>query len=146
MEESKMKVVINKCFGGFGLSLKGQKRLGELQGKDIYFYEQTKYGFDDGVEEYQKIVDLDDDGTFFHAVTKDCGEHISNEELNELYYSNHNIERNDKNLIKVVEELGEEANGMCANLKVIEIPDGIEWEIDDYDGMESVKESHRSWG
>lgn len=48
-------------------------------------------------------------------------------------------------VVQVVEELGEAANGPYADLKVIEIPDGIEWELDDYDGMESVHESHRSW-
>lgn len=44
--------------------------------------------------------------------------------------------RDDPNLVSVVEELGEAADGVCAMLKVIEIPEGIEWEISDYDGME----------
>lgn len=30
-------------------------------------------------------------------------------------------------------------------LEVIEIPDGIEWEICEYDGMEWVAEKHRKW-
>lgn len=33
-----MKVVINKCFGGFGLSPLGKKRLAELQGRKCFFY------------------------------------------------------------------------------------------------------------
>lgn len=53
--------------------------------------------------------------------------------------------RSDPILVQTVEELGEKANGSCAKLKVIEIPDDIEWEIDEYDGMESVRECHRSW-
>jgi len=28
---------------------------------------------------------------------------------------------------------------------VVDIPDDIEYEIDDYDGIESVHEAHRSW-
>ena len=31
------------------------------------------------------------------------------------------------------------------NDKIIEIPDDIEWEIDNYDGIESIHEKHRSW-
>ncbi|HEY5561968.1 MAG TPA: hypothetical protein VIK72_09495 [Clostridiaceae bacterium] len=141
-----MKVVINKCFGGFGLSLKGQKRLGELQGKEIYFYKQTKYSFKEGIDEYQKVNDLEERSLFTHAVTKDFGEFITSEELNEFYYNNNNLKRNDEDLIKVVKELKAEVNGQCANLKIVEIPDGIEYEISDYDGMESVEEMHRSWG
>jgi hypothetical protein len=48
-------------------------------------------------------------------------------------------------MIQVVEELGAAANGPCADLKVVEIPDGVEWEIDGHDGMEHVAERHRTW-
>lgn len=139
-----MKVVINRCWGGFGLSLKGQKRLAELQGKEIYFYKQTLYEFKDGVDEYQRINDLQEDGLFIRTSTKDFGEFASGIELNKHYYRD-NTERNDLNLIKVIEELGEEVNTQYSKLKIVEIPDDVEWEIDDYDGMESVEEVHRSW-
>lgn len=55
------------------------------------------------------------------------------------------IERNDPNLVKVVESLGEEVNGRFSCLKVIEIPDDVKWFIDDYDGVESIHEKHRVW-
>jgi hypothetical protein len=45
----------------------------------------------------------------------------------------------------VVEALGDSASGDFAALKVVEIPDDVEWEIHDYDGKESVRERHRSW-
>lgn len=48
-------------------------------------------------------------------------------------------------LIQVVTELGEKMNGKAADLKVIEIPDGVVYTIEDYDGIESVHEAHRSW-
>ena len=54
-------------------------------------------------------------------------------------------DRTDPDLVAAVEELGLSASGSCAELRVVEIPDGIEWEISDYDGMESVEECHRSW-
>ena len=53
--------------------------------------------------------------------------------------------RADPLLVQVVEELGDKANGSHAKLKIVEIPDGVKWEIDQYDGMESVDEVHRSW-
>ena len=55
------------------------------------------------------------------------------------------IERNDPKLVECVEKLGEEANDMYAKLKVVEIPDDVDWEIDEYDGMECVEEVHRRW-
>jgi len=57
----------------------------------------------------------------------------------------YSVSRNDEILIKVVEELGELASNFCSAIQVIEIPDGIEWEIDEYDGFETIREKHRSW-
>ena len=49
------------------------------------------------------------------------------------------LDRNDPDLVKVVETLGKDANGDCAKLRVVEIPDNAtDWEYDDYDGMESI--------
>jgi len=48
-------------------------------------------------------------------------------------------------LIAVIEELGEEANGRCAEIAIVEIPDDVEWEVDEYDGKEWVAEIHRTW-
>jgi hypothetical protein len=41
--------------------------------------------------------------------------------------------------------MGEAADGAFAELKVIEIPDGVEWQIDEYDGTEWIAEKHRTW-
>jgi hypothetical protein len=55
------------------------------------------------------------------------------------------IKRDDPVLVKVVEELGEQANTRYSNLKVVEIPDEVEWSIHEYDGVEWVAEAHRTW-
>lgn len=47
------------------------------------------------------------------------------------------IPRHDPALVQVVEELGEEANGEFADLKVVRIP-GIKYLIADHDGYEDV--------
>ena len=52
------------------------------------------------------------------------------------------ISRCDPILIRVVEELGERA---CKSVKIVEVPDEVEWDVHDYDGIEWVAEKHRTW-
>ena len=60
-------------------------------------------------------------------------------------YSNDDL-RTDPKLIECIETLGYQASGRFADLKVVEIPDDVEWEIDNYDGIETIHEVHRVWG
>jgi len=55
------------------------------------------------------------------------------------------VDRDAEGLVAAVEELEDAADGYCADLKVVEVPDGVEWVIDEYDGQETVKEAHVSW-
>lgn len=55
------------------------------------------------------------------------------------------IPRDDERLVQVVEELRAEANGHCAELKVVAIPDDVQWIIAKADGSEQVSEQHRTW-
>jgi hypothetical protein len=48
------------------------------------------------------------------------------------------IERTDPVLVQVVEELGDKANGDCAELRIAELPAGTLYRIDEYDGVEQV--------
>ena len=56
-----------------------------------------------------------------------------------------NIERNNPILVEIVEQLGEAADGNYAELKVVEIPDDVQWLIQDYGGDEWIAEKHRTW-
>ena len=56
------------------------------------------------------------------------------------YYSD--INRDDPHLIQTIKELGIEAG---EDLKIVEVPDGVEWEVEEYDGLEWVSEAHRTW-
>ena len=67
----------------------------------------------------------------------------STEKKDGNYFSEGDIQRNDPALIEVVEELGEKADGPYSELKIVEIPDDMKWEIDEYDGKEWVSEVHR---
>lgn len=53
--------------------------------------------------------------------------------------------RTDTKLIECIETLGKDASGKFAKLGIVEIPDDIDWEIEEYDGAECVSEKHRTW-
>ena len=57
----------------------------------------------------------------------------------------HNIKRDDPLLLQTFDEMGQEAAGGYCRLKVVEIPDDVEWTIEEYDGLEWVAEKHREW-
>ena len=84
-----VKVVINQCFGGFGLSEKAEAIVEERIGREFDPYEHPRH----------------------------CPV-----------------------LVSVVEELGEAANGRCANLTVEELRWGRRYIIKEYDGVEKVCE------
>jgi hypothetical protein len=141
------KIVVNRKHGGFGLSPNAEKRYLELIGKGCYFYKQTKYGHENnGVEEYIRISTDEASNAFIaYTVTEDFGEVINKIPNNDSYWYDGDLERDDPILIRVIEEMGEEADGKFAKLEIVEIPDDVEWQIDDYDGYESIHEVHRSW-
>ena len=61
-------------------------------------------------------------------------------------YSCHPTFRSDPHLVRVVEDLDDLAFGRHASLEVIEIPEGVDWLIENYEGREWVAERHRRWG
>jgi len=62
-----------------------------------------------------------------------------------ILVNDYTIDRSDPDLVAVVENLGEKSWGSWAELKVVEIPDDVIWEIGEYDGMEWVREVSRVW-
>ena len=59
--------------------------------------------------------------------------------------SEYDIERDDPKLVAVVESMGDKATGRDSNLKIVEIPDDVQYFIDEYDGIECIRENHRVW-
>ena len=56
------------------------------------------------------------------------------------------IERDDPVLVDVIRQLGDKANDRFSELKIVEIPDGVQWEIcEEEGGIEYVTEAHRVW-
>lgn len=114
------KIVINRCFGGFGLSHEAILRYAEVKGISLI------------------VEDRGDKAMIRYHYYKDS-------KAEENYFWDSEIERDDPALVQVVEELGEAAAHSYAELKVVEVPDDVDWHIHEYDGRESVHEDHRVW-
>lgn len=132
-----MKIVINNCFGGFSLSDEGFEMWLKLKKKKFYKYESSfssdYYAVPKEKYEEQRDKWYREDRDYRRINAKNW------------YLSNRDIPRDDKHLVEVVKKLGEKANGGCAELKIVEIPDGVEWEIEEYDGLEHIAEKHKTW-
>ena len=133
-----IKVVINTCHGGFSLSPKAIEKIAERKGKKCFFFKST---VKDGKMKDVKIQGYPT-GIYWMA--------SSIEDMSKYDYEKHNLssrpeDRTDPDLISVVEELGDEANGTYSKLKVVEIPSDVKWHISEYDGDEWVAEDHRTW-
>jgi D-mannonate dehydratase len=83
------------------------------------------------------------------AVNRCYGGFSLSEEARKLLgaeYSHWFGERDDPRLIEVIEQLGvEKASGALADIEIVEIPDDVEWQIEEYDGKEWVAEKNRAW-
>ena len=113
-----MKVVINADFGGFSLSDDAMRMYSDLAGLNL----------------------VGKPSSFGHTIF-----YIDGEIEDESAFWEGEIARNDENLVKVVETLGSAANGNYSRLKVVEIPDGVDWMLQEYDGSEWIAEVHRTW-
>lgn len=150
-----MKIAINKCYGGFSLSPLAVQEIAKAKGKPCYFFKYTILSREYtpiSLEEADKALlwcaftvpnpqdyklhERDPDGSFTSA----------NNRNNQIMIDPRPDNRADPILIHVIETLGDKANGSCAMIKIIEIPDGIQWEIGEYDGLEHIDEVHQTWG
>ena len=140
------KVVINKCFGGFEMSLLGRKRYLELIGKEAFFYTtEWVLGMEGGALYKRVELEGSENRWFVHVSTEDLGE-SAREIPSRSYWSAQGLDRDDPKLVQVVEELGSKVNSNYSDLKVVEIPKDVSWHVEEYDGLEHIAEDHRTWG
>lgn len=143
-----MKIVINKSICGIGLSPIGLKEYLKRKGKKCYFYfldmrelkKEKKCVLHKGIPEERSM-----NRTTIFYLTKDFGEVVDLRRCRNYVFHPMMIERNDKDLVSMVESLGQKVCLPYAHLKVVEIPDDVKWEIEDCNGVEIVCEKHRHW-
>ena len=92
-----MKVVINDCYGGFGLT-------------------------EAALNEYKSRKDITDPNFYYYDIPRDCPV-----------------------LVAMIEEQGNAVDGQFAELRIVDVPDDVNWYIEEYDGNEHVAERHRTW-
>lgn len=161
-------ILINACYGGFSFSALATAKIAERKGKKAYFFKYAP-------GKYMKLIPVklsDVKQTDFYTtyavadpdafkkwlealvgITNDLDWFKLSKEKKEMYnriqdmtdISYRDLDRDDPDALAVVKELGEKANGSCAQLKIVKIPADIKWTISDYDGCECVEEVHRSW-
>lgn len=147
------KVAINACFGGFSLSpaatlalyARGVTEIAtpvdeywppEKRAEEAKQYPTLSYASNLAKwREYQRGPGAEH-GSFITVFSPD-------EQF--VLNAGREIARDNPELIRVIEEMGDAANGVCAQLRIVEVPDDAEWHIDEYDGNEHVAENHRSW-
>ena len=81
----------------------------------------------------------------FGLSDKAFAEYCKRKNLNEKETGEWDIPRDDSDLIDIVETMGEESFGNFASLRIVEIPDDVNWFIQEHDGREWIAERHRTW-
>ena len=149
-----MKVIINKGLGNFTLSNEALLLLIKLKPEAV---DKTplkdSYLFYDSTEEYKTISFKEG---FFEYIPQFGNDSRSDDGVlikDNIVYTFNTISlntqkyRSDPVIISIIEELKEKANPHGGELKIIEIPEGVDFYIDSDDTFdtETVVERHRRW-
>lgn len=109
-------IVYNNCYGGFGLSDEAILLYCKLANIDVFPETYSSY-------------------TIFWLSPSTGNPEIDRKRQ---FMDVENISRSDPILVSVVETLEKKANGSCSDLRIITLPKGTLYKIDEYDGNETV--------
>ena len=139
------RIVINACYGGFGLSNDAILRYLELSGIPVWSE------INDGLIPFKYwLVPPDGDRVSDPSSQEWASMSMVERQSHNAKYSQQvfydkDVRRDDPYLVQTVLELGERANDRHSELKVVEVPADVDWVIEEYDGKEWVAEVHRTW-
>ncbi len=140
------KIVINSKHGGFGVSpeaihelfRRGCRGIQAMKVEDVFHDkgDESAFCLDEQIFRWRAYLSsaeaLNPFQTYFSPDEK-------------LVLACPMIDRDDPDLVSVVEQLGSRANAPLANLEIVEIPHDVVWQIQECDGNEHVAEAHRTW-
>lgn len=131
-----MKIILNKCYGGFDVSDEAYELYAKKRGISLYRY----------YNDYDNKKMHKGSGLITYYFTEDFGDNVENDKIDwETHLYLDSGHRDDPTLIEVVEELGKKASGSYGNLVIVEIPNNMDYVIDEYDGVETLHERVKVW-
>ena len=133
-----MKVVINKGFHQFCLSVEALKKMFG----NVYVY-QHDWLLDLYFRQDSLLDRRSRNNDFIYSIYDYGKETLKIDDKNRINFET--MDRSLDKLVSVVEEMGQKAGGPGTDLKIVEIPDDIDWEIEEFDGQERIREVGRIW-
>ena len=137
-----MKILLNRTYDNFTMSQKAIARYNELAGTD---YRRFDYIGENILEEFERAKEFEKEyNTTLECKYNVCNTVISGDNYEDWVDLDKDIPRNDKHLLRVFEELGEEfleQDKFKSKLEVVDIPDNVDFKIvsSDEGGSEYVK-------
>ena len=154
-----MKIVLNGCYGGFGLSYEALTLYLMAKGQTPHFYvdcessaylcERAGLPFNENIRIYKHVLYTDVEYLCENFYVY-CTPTYQGEELTTFpkdVINSHSIARTDPILVSIVETMGPDAaSDRFAELYIEELADGVMYKIDNYDGLESlITEEDDDW-
>lgn len=115
-----VKVAINTCYGGFGLSDEACEWLINEKGWTVGNIHDPKG---------EQILRNRDASFGKYYIPGAYGLEL----------------RTNPDVIECIETLGDKVNTELSEIKIVQIPADVDFYIDEYDGIEHVAETHRTW-
>jgi hypothetical protein len=149
-------IVINTCYGGFNLSREAYRYIARRLGRPVYFFTHQgsgPYAPDDGKSSFFVALDVKHPNRVLREMVDPSiweGLTLEERQAANLKHERHHIPNFDGArdcplLVEVVRKLRRRASHSYARLKIVRVPNAVEWHVSEYDGLEHVCQNHQTW-